>query len=92
MLLELTRGLGYLIVAAVLVPLATQRLGDYHRLRQIVIGVIIAAGGSASMFDPIVVQPGILLDFRNIAAVLAGPLGGPIAAVITAAGLAGARI
>jgi hypothetical protein len=72
--------------------LATQRLGDYHRLRQIVIGVIIAAGGSASMFDPIVVQPGILLDFRNIAAVLAGPLGGPIAAVIAAAGLAGARI
>ncbi|MET3889656.1 methyl-accepting chemotaxis protein [Bosea sp. OAE506] len=92
MLLELTRGLGYLIVAAVLVPLATQRLGSHHRLRQIVIGLIIAAGGSASMFDPIVVEPGILLDFRNIAAVLAGPLGGPIAAVITAAGLGAARI
>ncbi len=52
MLLELTRGLGYLIVAAVLVPLATQRLGSHHRLRQIVIGIILAAGGSASMFDP----------------------------------------
>ena len=92
MLLELTRGLGYLIVAAVLVPLATQRLGGHHRLRQIAIGLIIAAGGSASMFDPIVVEPGILLDFRNIAAVLAGPLGGPIAAVVTAAGLGAVRI
>ena len=91
MLLELTRGLGYLIVAAVLVPLATQRLGEHQRLRQIAIGLILAAGGSASMFDPIVVQTGILLDFRNIAAVLAGPLGGPIAAAITAAGLAGVR-
>ena len=92
MLLELTRGLGYLIVAAVLVPLATQRLGGHHRLRQIAIGLIIAAGGSASMFDPIVVEPGILLDFRNFAAVLAGPLGGPIAAVITAAGLGAVRV
>ena len=87
MLLELTRGLGYLIVAAVLVPLATQRLGEHHRLRQVVIGFILAAGGCASMLDPIVVQPGILLDFRNIAAVLAGPLGGPIAAGISAVGL-----
>ncbi len=92
MLLELTRGLGYLIVAAVLVPLATQRLGSHHRLRQAIIGLIIAAGGSASMFDPIVVEPGILLDFRNIAAVLAGPLGGPIGAVVTAAVLAAVRV
>ncbi len=87
MLLEMTRGLGYLIVAAVLVPLATQRLGEHHRLRQVVIGLIFMAGGCASMLDPIVVQPGILLDFRNIAAVLAGPLGGPIAAGIAAVGL-----
>jgi methyl-accepting chemotaxis protein len=92
MLLELTRGLGYLIVAAVLVPLATQRLGEYHRLRQVFIGIIFAAGGGASMLDPIVVQPGILLDFRNIAAVLAGPLGGPIAAAISAIGLSALRL
>lgn len=92
MLLELTRGLGYLIVAAVLVPVATQRLGEHHRLRQVVIGIIFAAGGSASMLDPIVVQPGILLDFRNIAAVLAGPLGGPIAAAISAISLSALRI
>ncbi len=92
MLLELTRGLGYLIVAAVLVPLVTQRLGDHQRVRQAFIGLIFAAGGSASMFDPIVVEPGILLDFRNIAAVLAGPLGGPLAAVIAAAVLSAVRI
>lgn len=92
MLLELTRGLGYLIVAAVLVPVATQRLGEYHRLRQVVIGIIFAAGGCASMLDPIIVEPGILLDFRNIAAVLAGPLGGPIAAGIAAIGLSAVRI
>ncbi|HEY5797937.1 MAG TPA: methyl-accepting chemotaxis protein [Bosea sp. (in: a-proteobacteria)] len=84
MLLELTRGLGYLIVAAVLVPVATQRLGELHRLRQAVVGIILTAGGCASMLDPITVQPGILLDFRNIAAVLSGALGGPIAAVISA--------
>ncbi|PZN99171.1 MAG: hypothetical protein DCF30_12480 [Hyphomicrobiales bacterium] len=87
MLLELTKDLGYLVVAAVLVPLATQRLGERHRLRQVVIGLIFTAGGCASMLDPIVVQPGILLDFRNIAAILAGPLGGPIAAGIAAVGL-----
>lgn len=92
MLLELTRGLGYLIVAAVLVPLATQRLGSHNWLRQIAIGLILVAGGSASMFDPIVVETGILLDFRNIAAVLAGPLGGPIAAVVAAVGLGAVRI
>ena len=92
MLLELTRGLGYLIVAAVLVPLATQRLDEHPTLRQIVIGLVFAAGGSASMFDPIVVQPGILLDFRNFAAVLGGALGGPVAAVIAAAVMAAVRI
>ena len=91
MLLELTRGLGYLLVAAVLVPFATQRLGEHHRLRQVVVGIIFAAGGCASMLDPIVVQPGILLDFRNIVAVLAGPLGGPIAAVVTAVALSALR-
>jgi len=84
MLLELTRSLGYLIVAAVLVSLATQRLGDHHRLRQVVVGLVLAAGGCASMLDAVVIQPGIILDFRNIVAVLAGPLGGPIAAVVSA--------
>ncbi len=83
MLFELLRGLAYLLIAAVLVPLATQRLGESHRLRQVVIGAILAAGGCASMLDPIVVQPGILLDFRNLVAVLSGVLGGPIASAIT---------
>lgn len=92
MLLELTRGLGYLIVAAVLVPLVTTRLGELHNLRQIVIGFIFAAGGCASMLDPIAVQPGIQLDFRNIAAVLAGPLGGPVAAGIAAVVLSAVRL
>ena len=92
MLLELTRGLGYLAVAAVLVPLATQRLGEHHRLRQVVIGLVLAAGGCASMLDGIAVQPGILLDFRNIVAVLAGPLGGPIAAAVSALVLSALRL
>ncbi|PTM40160.1 methyl-accepting chemotaxis protein [Bosea sp. 124] len=92
MLLELTRGLGYLIVATVLVPLATQRLGEHLRLRQVVIGLIFAAGGCASMLDPIAIQPGIQLDFRNIAAVLSGPLGGPIAAFVSAVALSALRL
>ncbi|WP_054142518.1 methyl-accepting chemotaxis protein [Bosea sp. AAP35] len=92
MLLELTRGLGYLIVAAVLVPLATTRLGERHLLRQIAIGLIFAAGGCASMLDPIAVQPGVQLDFRNIAAAFAGPLGGPVAACITALVLSAFRL
>ena len=91
MLLELTRSLGYIIVAAVLVPVATQHLGERHRLRQVIIGLIFTAGGCASMLDPIVVEPGILLDFRNVVAVLSGPLGGPIAACITAVGLSALR-
>jgi methyl-accepting chemotaxis protein len=92
MLLELTRGLGYLIVAAVLVSLATQRLGDHHRLRQVVVGLVLAAGGCASMLDAITVQPGILLDFRNIVAILSGPLGGPLAALVSAVVLSALRL
>jgi len=92
MLLELTRGLGYLIVAAVMVSLATQRLGEHYRLRQVVIGLVLGAGGCASMLDAITVEPGLLLDFRNVVAVLSGPLGGPIAAVVSALVLSALRL
>ncbi len=69
MIFELLRSLSYLLIAAVLVPLASQRLGDRHLLRQLVIAAIFAAGGCASMLDPFVVAPGVFLDSRNVVAV-----------------------
>jgi methyl-accepting chemotaxis protein len=91
MIFELLRSLSYLLIAAVLVPLASQRLGDRHLLRQIVIGMIFAAGGCASMLDPFFVAPGVFLDSRNVVAVLAAPLGGPVTAGVTFAVLSGLR-
>ncbi len=91
MLIELLRSLSYLLIAAVLVPLASQHLGERHWLRQVVIGLIFAAGGCLSMLDPFIVKDGVFVDARNVVTVLAGPLGGPITAVITASILAGLR-
>ncbi len=91
MIFELLRSLSYLLIAAVLVPLASQRLGDRHLLRQLVIAAIFAAGGCASMLDPFVVAPGVFLDSRNVVAVLAAPLGGPITAGVTFIVLSGLR-
>ncbi|MDR6872561.1 PAS domain-containing protein/uncharacterized protein Yka (UPF0111/DUF47 family) [Bosea sp. BE125] len=92
MLFELLRGLSYLLIAAVFVPLAMQRLGERHLLRQIIVGIVFAAAGCASMLDPVVVKPGILLDFRNVVAGLSGPLGGPISAVISTVVISGVRL
>jgi hypothetical protein len=92
MLIELLRSLSYLLIAAVLVPLASQHLGERHLLRQVVIGAIFAAGGCISMLDPLVVKQGVFVDARNVVTVLAGPLGGPVTALITAAMLTGLRI
>ncbi|KQU54856.1 hypothetical protein ASG72_04400 [Bosea sp. Leaf344] len=92
MLIELLRSLSYLLIAAVLVPLASQYLGQRHLLRQIVIGLIFAAGGCISMLDPLIVKEGVFVDARNVVTVLAGPLGGPVTALITAAALAALRI
>jgi PAS domain-containing protein len=91
MIFELLRSLSYLLIAAVLVPLASQRLGNRRLLRQTVIGLIFVAGGSASMLDPFFVAPGVFLDSRNVVAVLAAPLGGPVTAAITFSGLTALR-
>ncbi|SFJ21069.1 methyl-accepting chemotaxis sensory transducer with Pas/Pac sensor [Bosea sp. OK403] len=92
MLFELFRGLSYLLIAAVFVPLVTQRLGERHLLRQIIVGIVFAAAGCASMLDPTVIKPGVLLDFRNVVAGLSGPLGGPISAVISTVVISGVRL
>lgn len=92
MLFELLRSLSYLLIAAVLVPLASKYVGERHMLRQIVVGVIFALGGCASMLDPFTVQPGVFLDSRNVVAVLAAPLGGFVSAVIAASSMIGLRV
>nr|WP_248311960.1 methyl-accepting chemotaxis protein [Bosea sp. BK604] len=40
------------------------------------------------MIEPVMLKPGIAIDSRNIAILLAGPLGGPIATMLTAVPLA----
>ncbi|MFN3673540.1 MAG: methyl-accepting chemotaxis protein [Bosea sp. (in: a-proteobacteria)] len=92
MLIELLRSLSYLLIAAVLVPLASQALGERHLLRQIVIGIVFAIGGCVSMLDPFFVKEGVFIDSRNVVAVLAGPLGGPVTTLITGSALIALRV
>jgi len=87
LLINLAQSLFFLLLAGLLLivagPLVTQRLW----LRQVLVGALFAAGALISMATPLVLQPGLFVDSRNSFAILAGPIGGPVAAVITAAPL-----
>lgn len=84
LLINLAQSLFFLLLAGLLLivagPLVTQR----PWLRQVLVGALFAAGALISMATPLVLQPGLFVDSRNSFAILAGPIGGPIAAVITA--------
>jgi methyl-accepting chemotaxis protein len=87
LLINLAESLFFLLLAGLLLTVATPRLGDRSWLRQVVVGILFAAGALVSMGNPFVLQPGLVVDSRNSFAILAGPVGGPIASVLTAAPL-----
>ena len=84
LLINLAQSLFFLLLAGLLLTVATPRLSDRAWLRQVIVGLLFAAGALVSMGNPFVLQPGLVVDSRNSFAILAGPVGGPIAAVLTA--------
>lgn len=87
LLINLAESLFFLLLAGLLLTVATPRLGDRSWLHQAIVGALFAAGALVSMGNPFVLQPGLVVDSRNSFAILAGPVGGPIASVLTAAPL-----
>ncbi len=87
LLINLAESLFFLLLAGLLLTVATPRLNDRSWLRQVIVGVLFAAGALVSMGNPFEIMPGLVVDSRNSFAILAGPVGGPIASVLTAAPL-----
>ncbi|MCK5931051.1 MAG: diguanylate cyclase [Fulvimarina manganoxydans] len=56
--------------------------------RGVAVGIVFGLGAIATMSDPFVLRPGVILDARGIILVLAAPFGGPVAAMISG-GIAG---
>lgn len=87
MLINLAESLFFLLLAGLLLTVAMPRIGERSWLRQVIVGVLFAAGALISMGNPFEIIPGLVVDSRNSFAILAGPIGGPGAAVLTAAPL-----
>lgn len=89
--INLIESLSFLLLAALILTATASWIDQRPLLRQFAVGVLFAAGALCSMANPFVIQPGLVVDSRNTFAILAGPIGGPIAALLTAVPLAAAR-
>lgn len=87
LLVSLIENLSFILLAALAVTAVTPLLERYPLARQVVIGLVLAAAGLLSMINPFMLQPGVAINSRNVAALLAGPFGGPLATAIVAAAL-----
>ncbi len=91
MLINLVQSLFFLLLSALALTVMAPWLAERNWLRQCAVGALFAAGALISMANPVSIQPGLLIDSRNAFAILAGPIGGPWAAVLTASPLVVAR-
>lgn len=91
LLINLVESLSFLLLAALVVTVVAPWLDQRPILRQVAIGALLAAAALCSMTFPFVMEAGLVVDSRNTLAILAGPIGGPIAAVLTALPLAALR-
>jgi len=88
LLINLAQSLFFLLLAALLVTVITPRVAERDWLRQVVIGILFAAGGVISLSNPFMTPSGLPIDARNSFAIMAGPVGGPLASLLTAVPLA----
>jgi methyl-accepting chemotaxis protein len=88
LIVELIQSLSFVLLAALGLAIALQWLEGYTVLRQLVVGLVLLAAGFCSMFQPFMLEAGIAIDTRNIAVLLAGPIGGVIATAVVAIPLA----
>lgn len=86
--INLIESLSFLLLAALVLTLAAPWIEQRPLLRQLFVGILFAAAAFCSMANPFVIQPGLVVDSRNTLALLAGPIGGPLAALLTAVPLA----
>lgn len=91
LLIELIESLSFLLLAALILNLVAPWIDGRPALRQCVVGGLFAAAALCSMANPFVLEAGVVVDSRNTLAILAGPIGGPFAALITAVPLAAMR-
>lgn len=89
--INLIESLSFLLLAALILTATASWIDQRPLLRQFAVGILFAAAALCSMANPFVIQPGLVVDSRNTFAILAGPIGGPIAALLTALPLAAAR-
>lgn len=91
LLINLVESLSFLLLAALVVTVVAPWIDPRPILRQGAIGCLFAAAALCSMANPFVMEAGVVVDSRNTLAILAGPIGGPIAALLTALPLAAVR-
>ncbi len=89
--INLIESLSFLLLAALVLTLAAPFVDQRPLLRQLFVGTLFAAAAWCSMANPFVIQSGLVVDSRNTFAILAGPIGGPLAALLTAVPLAAIR-
>ena len=88
LIIALVESLSFILLAALAVTLVTPRVERYKLLRPLLVGLLFAVAGLASMTHPFMIAPGVTVSSRNIAALLAGVVGGPLAAGVTVLPLA----
>lgn len=87
LVIDLIESLSFLLLAALILTLVAPWVDHRPLLRQCVAGLVFAVAALCSMAHPFALQPGVVIDSRNVFAILAAPIGGPLAAVLTAAPL-----
>lgn len=92
LLLNLVESLAFVLMAALLLTVLLPRIEHSIVLQQVLTGVILGGAGVCGMLDPFFVQPGVMVDSRNIVAVLAAPFGGWPGAVLTVVPLVAMRL
>ena len=91
LIIALVESLSFILLAALAVTVVMARVERYPRLRPVLIGLLFAVAGLASMMHPFMILPGVAVSSRNIAALLAGAVGGPVGAVLTLGPLSALR-
>jgi PAS domain-containing protein len=86
--INLIESLSFLLLAALILAAAAPWIEQRPLLRQVLVGALFGAAALCSMANPFVVEKGMVVDSRNTFAILAGPIGGPLAAALTAIPLA----
>src|SRR5690349_13231234 len=88
----LVGSLSYVLLAVLALGALLPRLPASKVWRGLTAGLLFAASALAGMMAPIPIPGSVLIDSRNTSVLLAGTVGGPVAALVTAAVVGGYRV